>query len=125
MKELLLKLVISLAAVFAPIQGVMISALTLILCDLITGIMAARKRGDKILSSGFQRTIVKLLVYEFAIALGYIAQHYLMLDTIPVANIVGSYVGLTELTSAYENINEISGGQLLKDIIAKLGSSNK
>lgn len=124
MKAIALKILIALASVFAPIQSVMMAALVLIACDLVSGVLAAKRRGKKIASSGFQRTIVKLLVYEVAIALGFIAQHYLMLDAMPVANIVGSYVGLTELTSIYENINDMSGGQLLKVILERLNSKN-
>src|SRR5882672_11365777 len=99
MKSFLLKSGVTLLVIFAPIKGVMLSALTLILCDLITGIWASWKRGDKLTSAGFQRTIVKILVYEIALALGFIAQHYLMQDSIPITNIIGSYVGLTELVS--------------------------
>lgn len=125
MKQILIKLLIATAAIFAPIQSVMLSALTLLLCDLVSGVWASKKRGEPISSSGFQRTIVKILVYEVAIALGFIAQHYLMQDAIPISSIIGSYIGMTELVSVYENINDISGGNLLKDIIDKLGSSNK
>lgn len=124
MKEVLLKAGIALLAVFAPVHAVMLSAMTLILADLVTGVWAAKKRGENITSSGFQRTLVKLAVYEVAIALGYITQHYLMGDILPVCNIIGTYVGLTELTSAYENIDGIAGGDLLKSILDKLNSKS-
>jgi hypothetical protein len=125
MKEIALKLGIAVLAVFAPAQSVMLSCMALILADLFTGVIASRKRKEPLTSSGFKRTLVKLVVYETAIALGFIAQHYLMADAIPVINIIGSYVGLTELTSAYENINEISGSNLLKNILDKLNSNSK
>lgn len=124
MKQFLIKLYTAIAVIFAPVQSIMLSALALIAADLITGVMAARKRGEKIKSSGLRRTIVKILVYEIAIGLGFIAQHYLMMDVIPIANIIGSYVGLTELVSVYENIDKMSGGQLLKSIIDRLKSAN-
>lgn len=124
MKAWLIKLGLSTLALFAPVQSIMLSAMALIVFDLMSGIWAARKRGDEIKSAGLQRTIVKLLVYEVAIAIGFIAQHYLMGDSLPVCNIIGSYVGLTELTSCYENINEVAGGELLKQILDKLGSKN-
>lgn len=125
MKQILLKIAITIAAIFAPVQSIMVSAFIMILCDLLSGVIASKKRGEKIVSAGFQRTIVKILVYEVAIALGFIAQHYLMADALPICNIIGSYIGLTELLSAYENLNDIAGGDLLKNIIKKLGSSNK
>lgn len=124
MREWTFKIGLSLLAIFAPAHGVMTSVLVLILADCASGVWAAVKRGERISSAGLHRTMVKLLVYEVAIALGFIAQHYLLADTIPVINIVGSFIGITELTSAYENINEISGGKLLKEVIQKLKSKN-
>ena len=116
------KLLLSVVAVFAPIQGMLGAALTLIMADLVTGVWAARKLGKPITSSGLKRTVVKLLVYEGVIALGWIGEHYLMSDMIPVAKIAAGYIGLTELTSAYENINNIAGNDLLKGILDKLNS---
>lgn len=124
MKPFLLKAALATVSIFAPVKSIMLASMVLILCDLFTGVWAARKRGERVTSAGFQRTIVKLVVYEAAIALGFIAQHYLMADAIPVCNIIGSYVGLTELTSAYENIDSISGGKLLKTILSRLNSKN-
>lgn len=124
MKESLLKLLIVIASIFLPVKSIMVSAMVLILCDLVTGVIAAKKRGEHITSAGFQRTLVKLVVYEFAIALGFIVQHFLMNDVLPICNIIGSYVGLTELTSVYENIDGIAGGELLKKILENLNSKN-
>ena len=101
-----------------------LSSMALVLIDLITGIWASRKQNIPITSSGLQRTIIKLGIYEVAIFLAFIAQQYLI-KAIPVANIVSSFVGLTELTSCLENINIIGGGNLLKDLITKLGSNNQ
>lgn len=124
MKETALKAAIAVLTVFAPAKDVMLAVLVLIIADLITGIWAASKRKEKITSAGLHRTLVKVVVYEAAIALGFIAQQYLLLDSVPVINIIGSYIGITQLTSAYENINEISGKELLKEIINKLKSKN-
>jgi phage-related holin len=118
-------LAVALLAVFAPIQSVLLTALTLVLADLITGILASRHRGEKITSAGLQRTVVKLLVYMAVIMLGFLTETYLTGSTVAICKIISSYVGLTELTSIMENLNEISGGSLLKSLISKLGSQNK
>jgi len=47
-----------------------------------------------------------------------------MADAIPAANIVASFVGLTELKSVLENLESIRPG-LLKQIIERLGSQNQ
>lgn len=115
---------ISLLAVFAPIKAVLATALVLVLADLIVGILAARKRGEPITSAGIRRTVGKILVYETAIMLGYLAQTHLMGDIIPVVKIISGLIGAVELKSCLENLDTVSGGSLFKSLIAKLGSRN-
>lgn len=125
MRELATKVVLAILVVFAPIQGMLLSALGLIVADFILGIYAAYKANEPITSAGFRRTISKILVYEIAICLAYVAQHFLLNDSIQISNIVAGFVGLTELKSCLENLNAISGGQLLKKLLEKLGSVNQ
>lgn len=125
MKGTALKLLVVLASVFAPAGPMLGTALALILIDLVTGVIAAKKQGLPITSAGIGRSVVKLLVYESAIALAFLVQKYMTGDAVPAASIVSGLVGMTELLSCLENINIISGGDLLKSIIAKLGSKNQ
>lgn len=111
-------------AVFAPIQTVLLTAMVLLTADLITGVLAAYKRGEKISSAGFGRTIAKAFVFQAVIMLGFLTETYLTGASIPVCKIITSYIGLTELTSIVENMNSISGGSLLKALLAKLSSKN-
>lgn len=125
MKEVLFKLLLSLVAILAPVHSVMAAAMVLVVCDLTTGIAASLRRKEKISSAKLKRTIVKLIVYEIAIVLGFIVETHLTGGTLPIINIIGCYIGLTELVSTYENIDSISGGKLLKAIIDKLNSTRK
>lgn len=125
MKPYLVAIVATLASVFAPVQSILIVTFIMILADLATGIYAAKKRGEQIQSSAIRRTVSKIFVYEIAIALGFLAQHYLMGDVIPVSNMIASVVGMVELKSVLENLNSLSGQDLLKTVIDKLGSKNK
>ena len=125
MKEWGLKVALSLLAVFAPAKGMIVTAFVLIVVDLITGVLAARKEKQPITSAGIGRTVVKALVYETAIILAFLTQTYLTGPEIPCANIVASLIGLTELKSILENLQILSGGQLLNMIIDKLGSKNQ
>lgn len=124
MKDVFMKAGLAILAVFAPAQDVMVAVFILLFADLIAGVWAAKKRKEPITSAGLHRTIVKIFVYEIAIALGFIAQRYLLADSISIINIIGSYIGITQLVSVYENINEIAGGDLLKGILSKLKSKN-
>lgn len=119
------KMFIASLAVFAPIRGMIIAVLVLILVDLITGVWAAYKRKEAIKSAWMRRTVSKLLVYEIAIMMSFITQTYLCGDLIPMASIAAGLIGMTELKSILENLSSISGEDLIKQIIDKLGSSNQ
>lgn len=108
-------------AIFAPAKAMILTSLILVLMDLISGLLAARKQGIPITSSGLKRTVVKLAIYEIAIILGFITQQYLIQsDAIPVANIIAGFVGITELTSCLENLNILGGNSILQMVIDKL-----
>lgn len=117
-------LLLSILAVFAPAQAMILTALALVVMDLITGVLAAKKQNIPITSAGLRRTISKLFIYEIAIMLGFLTQTYLTGDHVPVASIISGFIGLTELTSCLENLNTMSGNDLLKAILDKIGSKN-
>lgn len=113
---------LSILVVLAPIQSVMMTALILVMADLITGIAAARTKKQKITSSGFRRTITKLLIYQIVIVLGFLTETYLTGSLVPLSKIISTLIGLTEMKSLVENLNDISGGSLLKSLVKKLNS---
>jgi phage-related holin len=115
---------LAILAVFAPAGGMMATALLLVMADLITGVLAARKQKKRITSSGLQRTVVKTFVYETAIILGFLTEVYLLNHSMPISNMIAGLIGLTELKSCLENIDIIGGKGLLKQVIGKLGSKN-
>jgi len=124
-KELLEAGMISLFAIFAPIQSQLVTTVVLIAVDLVTGIMAARKRGEPISSSALRRTISKIFVYETAVMISYVTEHYMVPDLLPLVKMASTMIAVVELRSIYENLNSISGEQLLKTLIDKVGSSNQ
>lgn len=125
MKQWIINLVLASLALLAPAKSMLLTCLVLILADLVTGLLAAWKTKEPITSAGIRRTVVKLFVYELAIILAYITQKYLLLDSIPASNIVAGAIGLAEMVSCMENLNRISGTDLLKSLISKLGSENR
>jgi len=118
------KFLIGIALVFAPVKQMLITAFCLVLADMLFGIFAARKRKDPITSAGLGRTLVKIFVYSMSICLGFLTEHYLTGGTFPILSIITSLIGLTEIKSILENLNEISGTDLLRSILDKLSSVN-
>jgi predicted transcriptional regulator len=116
--------IISLLAVFAPIKGILLTVGFIILVDLITGIIAARKRGEKITSAALRRTVSKALIYQTAVLTGFLIETYLTGDLVPITKVVASIIGVVEGTSVFENLNAISDNKIFSKVLEKLGSIN-
>lgn len=110
--------------IFAPVHAIMLVTGFLIFADLVTGIMAARKRGEKISSAAMRRTISKILVYQLVIMSGFLAETYMLNGLIPISKIAASIIGITELLSILENAEKVYGQPIFKKIIKILGSEN-
>lgn len=117
-------LAVALFAILAPIHAVMASVGALIVIDLVCGLLAARKRGEPITSSCLRRTVTKAVVYQVAIISGFLLQQYLIADFLPVAKLIASAIGIVEVKSILENLDEINGSSLFKALVQKLGSVN-
>lgn len=124
MKQYILPFFVSTIAVFAPIHAIIVTVGVVILTDLITGILAARKRDERISSSALRRTISKIFVYETAILVGFLIETYLIGGLIPISKLAALLIGSVEAVSIFENLNTISGNNIFKSILDKLGSVN-
>ena len=124
MKDWIVGLMLSVVAVFAPIKALILTTGVIIFADLILGIWAAKKRGEKINSAGIRRTTTKIAVYHTAILLGFLIETYMLEGFIPISKIAGGLIGVVEAKSIMENLNEIHGSDIFKDLIKKLGSVN-
>lgn len=120
MKDKAVLLLLSIISVFAPIEGVVLTVLCLVLVDMLTGCIAAHKRSEPITSRGLRRTLVKILLYELACVCAFLCETYLTGSLLPVLKMLTTLIGLTEMKSIYENLDSISGGQLFKQVIDKL-----
>jgi hypothetical protein len=65
-----------------------------------------------------------MVVYQTAVVTGFLLQRYLLADAMPVVNIVGGIIGMVEFKSFIENANYIVGGDIMKEVLKKLGSRN-
>lgn len=125
LKPIAIKLGWAILAIFAPVGSVLAVVLLLTAIDLVTGVIAARKRGEVITSSGFKRTIIKLFVYEVVIILSFLIEQYLTGPFVPIENILAGYIGITELKSVLENLESITGVPILQTLIDKLTNLNQ
>lgn len=117
-------LIISAIAVLAPIQAVIIAIVVVVFMDLILGLLAAVKRGDKITSAGLRRTVSKILVYQIAIITGFVCEKYLINSLIPLSSLISGIIGMVEMKSLLEHADELNGSPIFKTLVKKLGSDN-
>jgi hypothetical protein len=90
------------------------------LVDLFLACLAARKAGRPILSAGIKRTVAKVLMYELAIILAFVAETYLLGALVPVVRMVTGLIGMTELKSCLEHLDELGDNQLFASILTSL-----
>ena len=128
MKDILVKygqpLLLSTLAVLAPIKAILLVTGFLIFADLLSGVIAAKKRGETISSGGLRRTITKCLVYNLAVISGFLVEKYMLADIIPISKLISGVISLVELKSILENLNSINGTDIFKTVISSLGSKN-
>lgn len=129
MKDWLVATGLSVLGVFAPIQPLIAVSFVLIFSDLITGIIASKKRGEwKVLndikSAGIGRTFSKIGVCAAAICLTFLVEHYIIADYIPLSKLAAGTFAIKELKSILENLDTINGNPVYKSLIQKLGSVN-
>ena len=124
MKDYVTGLLLSTLAVFAPIKALILVTGILIFSDLISGILAARKKGQKISSAGMRRTVTKVAVYNAAIMLGFLTETYMLDGFLPLSKIAAGLISVVEFKSILENLDTINGNPIFKSLIEKLGSIN-
>jgi len=108
MIDLITKIGLAVLAILAPIQTAILGVGFLIVADLITGIVAAYKRGEPIRSERLKNTAVKMLVYNLLLTSSFIAETYLT-PWIPFTNVALSFLAIIEVKSLGENFQSITG----------------
>jgi uncharacterized membrane protein len=96
---------------FIPIKGFLIFTVFVVFADMATGILAAKKEGQKINSRGLYRTIEKIVVYFCAILIFEGARNTFSLP-FNITYMAAFLIATVELYSISENIKRITGVNL-------------
>lgn len=99
----------------APIWSFVFMAFILVIVDMITGIRAARVRGEKIKSRGLFRGVEKFAMYFLAITVAE-QMRVTFFPVIPITHIVSSGICVTEFFSMVENVEAVTGVNILRRI---------
>lgn len=120
---------LSIVSFFAPIGLILLLVGVMIGLDTITGVIAAKKRGDKVTSRGLSQVIIKMLIYQLSVITLYILDVALLNDlldgvlsiTFISTKIGGLLISFVELVSIRENIEEslnVSVGDKFKKMVS-------
>jgi phage-related holin len=109
MKDNIAGIAAFLLAYFSPIVPALATCGLLVAVDTITGIIAARKRGEKIQSKALYRIAPKLLSYNLLIITGFTVQNHMGVSWIPFTDISTGVIALIEFKSILENVGSIIG----------------
>jgi len=122
MRDTLQKYLLPVAAYFisyfSPAFPLMLAIGFFLVMDFITGIMAAQKRGEEILSKKMRPTITKGIGYMVAILVAHVFQKNFLTD-IEVLKIVSGLIAFIEVKSLDENFRDITGKSLFKQFLKK------
>lgn len=122
MKEMIQKYALPVLAYFASYFShaypMMMAIGFFLVADFITGIMAAKKRGEDISSKKMRPTITKGIGYMIAILVAHVFQNHFLAD-IEVLKIVAGLIAFIEVKSLDENFRDITGKSLFKQFLKK------
>lgn len=106
------------AAYFAPLSGIALAFIVLLAMDFITGIWAAKSRGERIRSHiARQKTLQKVIGYSSMILISFIIQKEIFIyDWAKLVWVVTSILAIVELKSICENFEDITGRKVFSRI---------
>lgn len=125
MKDFLSNLGLAVAATLVPIHAMLATVGVLIVADMITGIIAAKKQKLPITSSKMRNTVSKGFIYSVVIICAHYMETHIMGSVLPVTNIVATLISSVEMVSLLENGNIILGNNIFSALIKRLGSKNE
>jgi hypothetical protein len=123
-KERILSLVLACWVLFAPIRPSMAAVFLLPVIDLILALVYAKRSKQPITSSGIKRTVAKVFLYELATILAFVTETYLTGAFVPAIKMVTGLIGVTELKSCLEHLDDLGGQPLFASLLSKLAPPN-
>jgi hypothetical protein len=112
-----------LIAYFAPLVPSMVIITVFVIIDYISGVQASRKKGQPITSRRRKDSISKTLGYQLVLITSYLVEKF-FLPNFPVLKVSAGFIAFVEVTSIDENVKNITGKSVLKEILKKFPKFN-
>lgn len=95
----------------------------LLMADTVTGILAARAKGEALTSRRLSRLVWKALAYQCAIISG-LALEGIVPGVLPLAKLCATAIAVVEAKSLAENVKAVTGVDL-SSVISKLSQQKR
>ncbi len=98
-----------------PVGHFILFAIILVLADFVTGVRAAKHRGEALRSRGFKRSIEKISLFIIAILLAHGLDVVFFTSSgvsVRTTYVVAGLICVTEFKSNMENISQVTGAPL-------------
>lgn len=109
---------------FAPTFPLLASIGFFVFADFITGIQAARKRGELITSKKMKATVVKFSAYAISVITSFLMEK-MFLEGLPALKIIAGLIAFVEVKSINENIKDITGKDIFGELLKRFQKLNK
>jgi len=107
--------IVSCFAALTPIYPLMFVVTIFIGVDFITGIWKSLKNGKKIQSTIMAHSVSKSILYQLAILTAVLMETFVF-GGIPIVKLVGGFIATVEFKSILENVGEITGIDIWKNV---------
>ena len=112
--------ILALLAYFEPTKFALLTVFGLCASDMILGMIAAKKRGEKLTSRRARDTVNKMASYGIAILVSFVLEQELLHNDFPAMKIGLITISMYELWSMDENFQSINGFSLFKPLLNAL-----
>lgn len=114
-EKIIYALLVGTSGFFAPIWILILWMTIFVMFDLVSGLMAAKKRGELLESRKLRRTITKLTWYFIAVLLAHgLDVCVIPLDDLHLAGFMAAIIGGVEIYSMLENAYCITGNRVFR-----------
>lgn len=120
LKKLVFAVATAIWLAFIPLHTALMAVIALPAIDLVLGLLAAKRQGERITSAGLKRTVAKIALYEVATVLAFIVETWLTGPMVPAVKVITGMVGITELKSCLEHLDVLGGSPLFAAAIQRL-----
>lgn len=124
--DMIVYVLLSLYAVFSPIQPLLLVVGFLVACDFLFALRKAYVLNESITSRKMSNTISKLFLYTLTVIAVFLLEKYIIESTIPITKIVGALISLVEIRSIDETFKTLFGYSFWEKarMIMKRGTSS-